>query len=124
MTPHTQGEGVRLSLPWPDKLLSPNARAHHFARSRAAAKARKAAWALTLEAMHGQRVAWPKAALVWEFRPPSRRRHDVDNLVAQHKAAQDGIADALGIDDSLFISTYSMGEPVKGGAVQVTVRSA
>ena len=58
------------------------------------------------------------------FCPPDHRRRDLDNIIASMKAANDGIADALGIDDSRFISTYSMGSPVKGWAVLVTVRAA
>jgi len=113
---------ITVTLPWPDKLLSPNARAHHFARSRAAGIARRQAWGLTLEAA-GSSPSWAKngARLSWQFCPPSHRRYDTDNLIAQHKAAQDGIADALGVDDSRFVSTYSIGEPIKGGAVIVTV---
>ncbi|MEO9230895.1 MAG: endonuclease [Devosia sp.] len=110
-----------IDLPWPDKILSPNARAHHFARSRAAKKARSAAWALALEAMHGANARWTCASLAWCFSPPSRRRFDADNIISSLKSAQDGIADALGIDDSNFRSTYSMGEPVKGGVVRLMV---
>jgi crossover junction endodeoxyribonuclease RusA len=121
---HTdQSREVRIALPWPNKLLSPNSRAHHFARSRAAKKARSDAFWLAWEAIECKRPGWARAALAWEFCPPSKRRYDTDNLVAQHKAAQDGIADAIGVDDSLFQTTYRMGEPVKGGAVLVTVRA-
>jgi crossover junction endodeoxyribonuclease RusA len=49
---------------------------------------------------------------------------DGDNAQSACKAFRDGIADALGIDDSKFTTTYSISEPVKGGAVIVTVRSA
>lgn len=120
-----QGTEVRLALPWPDRKLSPNARGHHFPKARAAKAARKTAWALTLEALHGKAWLDSGARLAWQFCPPSRRRHDIDNLIAQHKAAQDGIADALGIDDSKFTTTYSMGQHIKDGAVLVTIgRSA
>jgi len=114
-----------VTLPWPDRKLSPNSREHHFVRARAAKKAREYAWGATL-AVTGASPSWAAAGarLHWQFSPPSRRRYDLDNLVAQHKAAQDGIADALGVDDSRFISTYSMGAPVRGGAVLVTVRAA
>jgi crossover junction endodeoxyribonuclease RusA len=123
LPPDDRGE-VRVVLPWPNKLLSPNARAHHFARSRAAKKAREQAWALTLEALHGNRPSWAGVTLAWRFCPPSHRRYDEDNLIAQHKAAQDGIADALGIDDSKFNTTRTMGSPVKGGSVEVTIARA
>ena len=125
MTPHNEKgmEGVtRISLPWPDKVLSPNTRLHWGRKARAVKSARETAFWLTWEAIGGRRPGWARAALTWEFCPPSKRRFDTDNLVSQHKAANDGIADALGIDDHLFVSTYRMGSPVKGGAVVVTVR--
>lgn len=115
------GGGVRLSLPWPDRRLSPNARVHWRAKYQATAAAKAVSYYLAREQIGRQKFGWERPHLTWQFCPPSRRRYDVDNLIAQHKAAQDGIADALGVDDSKFISTYSMGEPVKGGAVLVTI---
>jgi crossover junction endodeoxyribonuclease RusA len=115
---------IMVTLPWPNKVLSPNSRAHWAVRSNAVGKARHNAFCLVLEQIGRREVEWPRPHLSWEFCPPSRRRYDVDNLIAQHKAAQDGIADALGIDDSRFVSTYQLGSPVKGGAVHVTIRKA
>lgn len=120
-----RGEGeVRLVLPWPDRLLSPNARAHHFARSRAAKGARKTAWGLTLAALKGWTPPWQAVALHWEFHPKTANRPDDDNAESSCKAYRDGIADALGIDDAKFTTTRSFGQPVKGGAVFVTARAA
>jgi crossover junction endodeoxyribonuclease RusA len=113
---------ISIKLPWPEKTLSPNARPHLFALRRSAKKARQQSWALALEQLGGRKVAWTRVNLAWEFCPPSRRNYDLDNLVAQHKAATDGIADALGVNDSKFASTYSLGSPVKGGAVIVSIR--
>ena len=45
----------------------------------------------------------------------------MDNLISATKALRDGLMDALGVDDSRFVVTYEMGEPVKGGAVQVEI---
>jgi crossover junction endodeoxyribonuclease RusA len=57
-----------------------------------------------------------------EFAPPSRRRHDVDNCVAATKAGLDGIADALGVDDSRFdIAAPRIVDPVRYGEVRVKV---
>jgi len=123
LKPDNRDEAAALILPWPSPSLSPNARVHWRQKASAAATARSLAWGMTLEAMHGRKLEGPPA-LSWQFCPPSRRRYDMDNLIAQHKAAQDGIADALGIDDSRFTTTYSMGAPVKGGAVHVTIARA
>ena len=54
------------------------------------------------------------------FYPPDRRRRDKDNLVACMKAAIDGLADALGVDDSRFTYVYAYPEEI-GGRVVVTV---
>jgi crossover junction endodeoxyribonuclease RusA len=116
---------TRVTLNWPDKGLSPNARLHWSRKSRLVKAARTAAWGAVLEARG--RAPMPRGEhlhLTWVFCPPDRRRRDRDNIIASLKAAADGIADALGVDDSTFISTYSMADPVPGGAVLVTVRAA
>jgi crossover junction endodeoxyribonuclease RusA len=115
---------VSIELPWPDPRLSPNARVYHFERARAAKADRKVAWGLTLKALKGWTPPWQSVALHWDFHPKTRNLPDGDNAQSACKAFRDGIADALGIDDSKFTTTYSISEPVKGGAVIVTVRSA
>lgn len=56
------------------------------------------------------------------FHPPRKGRHDADNLVARMKAALDGVALALGIDDSKFqLGAITVAPPIKGGEVVVTI---
>lgn len=57
------------------------------------------------------------------FVAPDRRRYDRDNLIARMKAAIDGIADGLGIDDNLFVALSSRIAPhvVPHGEVRVTI---
>jgi crossover junction endodeoxyribonuclease RusA len=117
---------VRVKLDWPAAGLSPNARLHWSRKSRLVKSARKAAWGATLEKF-GASPHLPKGTRVhldMVFCPPDRRRRDFDNCISSMKASLDGISDALGVDDRHFVPTFSMGEPVKGGAVLVTVRSA
>jgi crossover junction endodeoxyribonuclease RusA len=114
------GETVVVALPWPDRMLSPNARVHWSVKARATRKARTEAWLLVGSAC--RKPGWPAAHISMTFCPPDKRRRDRDNCIGSMKAATDGIADALGIDDSKFQTTYSMAEPVKGGAVIVTIR--
>jgi crossover junction endodeoxyribonuclease RusA len=124
MSISAEGE-LRLALSWPAPGLSPNARLHWAKKAKLTKAARKDAWVTAL-AVRRRLPALGDGAinLDVEFCPPDHRRRDRDNLIASMKAANDGIADALGVDDSKFITTYSIGEPVKGGAVLVTVRSA
>jgi hypothetical protein len=57
----------------------------------------------------------------WEFCPNHARRYDIDNAVGAMKGAQDGIAEALGRDDSTFSPTYKRGlrDPGPWGRVRV-----
>jgi crossover junction endodeoxyribonuclease RusA len=114
---------TRITLSWPDRDLNPNSRVHWSAKAKAVKAARhEAGWAL--RRTFRTKPGWDRVAVDMVFCPPDERRRDRDNLIASSKAIQDGIADALGVDDSKFTTTYSIGEPVKGGTVVVTIRSA
>lgn len=107
-------------LPWPPAALSPNARSHWAIRSRAAKSYRMQCFLFALQA--GLVAPEGRILLDLEFLPPTRRRRDDDNLTAAFKAGRDGLADALGIDDSRFVSLVRLSdEPYQGGAVRVTL---
>lgn len=92
---------MTVTLPWPPSVLLPNKRVHWAVRARAAKQYRKACWALAKEAG----IVAPDSErihLFVDFVPPDRRRRDDDNMVAAFKAGRDGLADALGVDDSRF----------------------
>jgi len=104
---------VIISLPYPDKVLSPNARGHWAGIARAKKKAREAASWATISAAGSKAKLAPYAAqerlsVAIAFYPADNRRRDADNALASAKAALDGIADALGIDDSRFVLTFAM----------------
>jgi len=123
--PHSERAGeVRIALPWPDRALSPNGRSHWAIKARAVKSARNTARVLTMEALRLRKPGWDRVLLHWEFHPKTRNGVDSDNAESSVKAYRDGIADALGIDDSKFEATRSFGEPIKGGAVIATVRAA
>lgn len=107
-----------VQLPWPHKDLSPNARIHWRKRSAVVKSSRWVACILAKEAGAAQMEADTLSAII-TFHPPDKRRRDRDNMIASLKSACDGIADALGVDDSKWIPTYHVGEPVKGGRVVV-----
>ncbi len=112
---------ITVTLPWPDKTLSPNGRPAHWAVKARAVKAARheAAWAV--RRTFRTKPNWTAVQLHWEFHPKTANKPDSDNAESSCKAYRDGIADALGIDDSKFTTTVTIGEPTKGGAVIVTV---
>lgn len=110
---------TEIVLPWPPKECSPNHRSRsHWPKTRALAKSKE--WAIW--AAHGTKPPHERPIeLVLTFHPPSRRRHDRDNLLASAKGLLDGMAVAWGVDDVHFRPTVAIGEPVKGGKIIVTL---
>lgn len=113
---------IRLELPWPSRKLHPNARVHWSQKASATKKARSEAKMLCQSSIRSSGVdaaGWEGAKILVQFFPPDNRRRDMDGMIASHKAAQDGIADALGLDDNLFEVTYRKSTPIHPGAVVV-----
>lgn len=111
---------IKLTLPWPPKELSPNAR-QHWSKL---AKAKKAYRAMcTYEAMsQGVRgVKAEKLHISLTFVRPTRRAYDQDNLIARMKSGLDGLATVLGVDDRHWsFEEISVSEKT-GGAGHVLV---
>lgn len=119
---------MKIVLPFPDRRLSPNARLHYRVTAPVKAKARKDAAYLTYGAMPaGAREVRQCFAgdgpISYEvtFYPPDGRHRDDDNMIAMLKAARDGIADALGVNDRRFKPVYYFEEPCKPGRVEVVI---
>lgn len=105
-----------ITLPWPDKALSPNARTHFHAKAKIAKVYREQAY-WTAKASP---LAMPREgniALRIEFYPPDARKRDLDNMLASVKSAIDGIADAHAVNDLRFGFWIGRNPPVKGGKV-------
>ena len=113
----------KITLSWPDKSLSPNARVHWAVKSKAAKQAKEAAFYITKLAS----IVLPeteKLHLFVDFYAPDKRHYDGDNLLSRCKSKIDGIADALGINDNRFIfHPFLRDEVVKNGKVIVTITS-
>lgn len=110
-------------LPWPDRKLHPNSRPHWAVKAKATKSARGAAHLVALECGWHQ-VDWPDGDLfVWiDFYPPDRRHRDTDGLLSSMKAALDGIAQAMGVNDRRFVPRpYVKDEVRKGGQVRIRV---
>jgi crossover junction endodeoxyribonuclease RusA len=110
---------LKLTLPWPLKELSPNARTHW----RTLAKAKKAyrqacAWTATEQGV--RRIDPGPLVVSLLFVPPDRRPRDTDNMLASLKAGLDGLADVLGVDDRLWTLEIARSGDV-GGFVKVEV---
>jgi len=121
----TKNTSLIVLLPFPDRRLNPNSSkgTHWASRSALRKSARASAALLTAAAAAGHSFApGAELALVITFVQPDRRARDRDNLLAACKPMLDGVADALGVNDSQF-------EPVtirreyggKPGAVRVEI---
>lgn len=119
---------ITINLPWPNRVLSPNARSHWAPVSRAKRNARDEA-ALIVRAELGPDAKTIGAGLVVDgkmkmkitFYPPDRLRRDDDNMIAGFKAARDGLADGLGVDDRCFKPEYHFADAEKPGRVEVSI---
>lgn len=110
-------------LPWPPRELHPNARTHWAKRAKLTKIER------VLSGVHAKMAGWhtaewPEGRLhVWiDAYPPDRRRRDADGLLSSMKAALDGIAEAMDVDDRRFVPHPFMKDEVrKGGEVRVRI---
>jgi crossover junction endodeoxyribonuclease RusA len=115
---------LRVELPWPDKRLSPNSRVHWTVKAECTRRARADARLLCVNAINAgghPMFDGRQLSVAFTFCPKDNRRRDLDNLISSTKAHRDGIADALGVDDSKFRLTAQMGPVAKGGKVIVEI---
>lgn len=111
---------MELILPWPPKQLFPNvSRRLHWSKVRKFAKEYRNICGLLARAETSNPSSLEFNVL---FVPPDRRRRDLDNCIAALKAAQDGLQDGWGVDDSKFKMHYNpeFSEPVRGGYILIT----
>jgi len=114
----------KVTMPWPTKNLSPNARPHWATLSREKAQYRSSWRMLSFAAgAMGYGKMWPmheRRNVHFEFYPPNRRPRDDANIMASIKSGVDGMADALGVDDRFFRTSYELKEQI-GGYIKVTI---
>ncbi len=114
---------IEIELPWPDKRLNPNCHKGFRAKYPAQKEAKQIGYC---EARAVHRIGDPVADRYmsqYTFHPPDDyRRRDIDNFVASMKHFQDGVAKALGIDDSKFeMDKPEWGDVVNDGKVVLTL---
>jgi crossover junction endodeoxyribonuclease RusA len=114
---------LTLTMPWPYmKPLSPNWRGHWAAKAKAKRQLREAWFYQALE-QGAQKIKADRLTVSLEFHMPDKRARDLDNMLACCKAGLDGLADALGVDDSKWSLAISKADTT-GGFVRVTVEDA
>jgi crossover junction endodeoxyribonuclease RusA len=107
-------------LPWPPSALRPNASSpgNWRRKSEAAKRYKRDCILLTPKSIADG------THLAITFRPPDKRRRDLDNMLASFKAGIDAIAQVMGVDDYRFSISLARGEPIKGGQVVVCINHA
>jgi crossover junction endodeoxyribonuclease RusA len=111
---------MTVTLGWPSRALSPNARTHWATLARAKKAARKEGYYAARSA--GAPYVMLSVSIQVTFIPPNARRRDLDNLIASIKPHLDGISDAIVIDDSRWIwAAPVIAKPEKPGRVVVTL---
>lgn len=112
---------IQITLPWPPKELSPNARLHWARVSKVKKAYRDACYYQTLIELDRKNMLDDAPVSVHlEFFKPSRRAMDWDNLIARMKAGLDGMSDALKINDRNFQLSMKVADEI-GGFVRVTI---
>lgn len=110
---------LTITLPWPPKELSPNARLH-WSKLAKAKKTYRAVCALQARAQGAKPINAKKVHLSLMFYPPTRRAFDLDNAFARMKSGFDGLADVLEVDDRHWGFSFDRAEEI-GGMVKVVV---
>ena len=103
-----------MMLPWPPKSLSSNSRKDRRYTGEDRKNYKRTCWAIAKEAK------FRATHLDITFHPPCGRKRDLDNMLGHIKYGLDGVALAMGCDDSEFSFTIRKGEPMRpDGAVVV-----
>lgn len=110
-----------ISLRFPPKELSPNARPH-WAKLAKAKRSYRMECFIDAKRQGIKKLATQKPLTIsLVFYPPDRRRRDWDNMLAAAKSGLDGLADALGVDDRNWKLSFSVSpEPLDRVSVEIS----
>ena len=93
---------MKVKLPFPPKELSPNARHDRRAIAGTRRAYRDQCFWLTKQACKAWEPLFVDVELSVTFIQPDNRHRDADNILTASKAAIDGFAEALGMNDRQF----------------------
>jgi hypothetical protein len=114
------GPGGIIELPFPASSLAGHAKGHWRALSGVVKKHRE--WARLAALSAAIPVPDEGDIKVCVIFVPPNRRGDRINFSNRMKPYFDGIADALGVNDSRFLPSYQYAEPVSPGKVVVVIQ--
>jgi crossover junction endodeoxyribonuclease RusA len=108
---------TKITLPWPPKELSPNARLH-WAKLAGAKKAYRETCYFVARQQKLAKIEADRLDVHFVFYPPTRRRIDLDNCISRMKAGIDAMALIVGVDDSRWRMSFEIADTV-GSMVEV-----
>ena len=114
-------QSFSIELPWPQRVLFPNARPHWAVKSKKVKVHRN--WARIVTMNEVKAPIHPKGRIGYtiDFTPPINRKRDEDGILSACKSYLDGVADALGVNDTLFTIKGMQGHPAQApGAIKLT----
>lgn len=111
---------MKVVFPWPPKDLSPNARLHWAKLAKAKKAYRHACHILAKQAGAAVLAGAEKVQVHLTFYPPDRRLRDQDNIFSAMKSGLDGLADAMGVNDRNFRTSFQVADEI-GGFVRIEV---
>ena len=112
---------LRLELPLPDPLLSPNSYGHWAPKAKAVIEAKDAVVCAVLEQGH-RTEPLTHATVTVAFVLPNKRRRDHGNLIASTKAYLDGLVLAgVIVDDDIKHIKEVYPDPVYEKGISMTV---
>lgn len=109
----------RIVLTWPTPGLFPNKKGHWTDKANEKRKHKSDSYYLTKHQIKLFKWQGGRVPLNIIFSPP-HQKYDLDNCLAALKAALDGVADALHVNDRMFRPiTIDFGDVVDGGEVVI-----
>jgi crossover junction endodeoxyribonuclease RusA len=110
---------MKTSVSFPPPILNPNTRKHWALVAKAKKTYRRDAHISALADGICKMTGVTSCKVRITFTAPDARARDRDNMIAAFKSGQDGIADAIGIDDALWVPSYHVNRAVAPGKVEV-----